>query len=147
VSWNTYAIFKDNDSRRDYSFGEMVSALGGNDVGVLQPPFSILPKEGESVEIVNVGGVKTKEFIIENIPFEFAIPVLTGWELGYVTDDQHVRDVGVWIDDVFYELGVGRLRYKLSSILADNDKDPEHYFRHKVTVLGIRPVVRRSAAM
>jgi len=147
VSWNTYAIFKDNDSRRDYGFGEMVSALGGNDVGVLQPPFSILPKEGESAEIVNVGGVKTKEFVIENIPFEFAIPVLTGWELGYVTDDQHVRDVGVWIDDSIYELGVGRLRYKLSSILADNDKDPEHYYRHKVTVLGIRPVVRRSAGM
>ena len=29
VSWNARAIFKDNDKRRDYRFGEMVSGLGG----------------------------------------------------------------------------------------------------------------------
>lgn len=39
VSWETYAIFKDNDRERSYGFGEMVSGLGGNDVGVIQPPF------------------------------------------------------------------------------------------------------------
>lgn len=35
VSWETYAIFKDNDTRRGYQFGEIVSGLGGNDVEVV----------------------------------------------------------------------------------------------------------------
>jgi len=139
VSWNAYAIFKDNDDRRDYLFGEIVSAAGGTDVGVLQVPFAILPREGEGGGSFT-GGLQTKEFVIENIPFRFAIPMLTGWELGYLTDDQHVRDVGIWIDDWTYEIGVGRLRYKLFSILADNDSWPDHYNRHKVTILGIEPV-------
>ena len=139
VSWDTYSIFKDDSGRRGYAFGEMVSALGGNDVGVLQPPFSILPIKGEGGGALG-GGVQTKEYVIENIPFQYAIPLLTGWELGYLTDDQHVKDVGVWIGDWSYELGVGKLHYTLSSILADNDKLPGHYDRHKVTVLGIRPV-------
>jgi len=117
----------------------MVSALGGNDVGVLQPPFSILPIKGAGGGSL-AGGVQTKEYVIENIPFQYAIPMLTGWELGYLTDDQHVKDVGVWIGDWSYELGVGKLHYTLSSIRADNDKLPGHYDRHKVTVLGIRPV-------
>ncbi len=45
VSWETSAIFKDNYGRRDYGFGEMVSGLGGNDVGIIQPPFSTVPEE------------------------------------------------------------------------------------------------------
>jgi hypothetical protein len=39
ASWNTYAIYKDNDTRRDYSFVELVSAMGGNDVGVITAFF------------------------------------------------------------------------------------------------------------
>jgi hypothetical protein len=39
------AIFKDNDTRRDYDFGEFVSGIGGRDVAVVELPFSILPRE------------------------------------------------------------------------------------------------------
>lgn len=138
VSWNTYAIFKDNDSRRDYVFSELVSTVGGNDVGIVQPPFAILPKEGEGGDFLP-GGVKKEQVVIENIPFEYAVPVLTGWELNYLTDDQHVQEVGIWIDDWSF---IGdTLSYKLSSILRDDDFTPPHSARHKVTILGIRPTV------
>jgi hypothetical protein len=138
VSWRTDAILKDNSDRRDYMFGELVSTLGGSDVGTIQPPFSVLPKEPEGGGTTG-GGVATEDVVIENVPYNYAIPMLTGWEIGYLTDDQHVKDLGIWIDD--WSFGGGTLRYKLSSILRDNDLFPAHLARHKITILGIRSVV------
>ncbi len=95
VSWETSAIIKDNSRRRDYGFGEMVSGLGGGDVGLIQPPFSIIPEEDVcDGSIGPTGVVRTEEFVIENVPFEFAIPMLTGWELGYLCDDEWVKEMG-----------------------------------------------------
>jgi len=144
VSWETYGIFKDNKGRRDYAFGEMVSGLGGNDVGIIQPPFSILPIEDNGA-CVSEGGAEAQEFVVENVPFEYAIPMLTGWELGYGRDvkgcdDNHVKEIGIWIDEWGYDKNTRTLRYKLSSILTDKDDTPGHYFNHKVTVLGLKPV-------
>jgi hypothetical protein len=84
--------------------------------------------------------VQRQAFVIENVPFAIAVPVLTGWELSYLTDDQHVKDVGVWIEDWSYTPSPtgGTLRYTLGSILADDDDWPPHVIRHRVTVLGIR---------
>ena len=145
VSWNTYSIFKDNARRRDYIFGEMVSALGGNDVGVLQPPFSILPHEDIGGGCTAQGAVstRTEDFFIDNIPFEYAIPMLTGWELYYFCDDENVKEIGVWIDKWSYDKDpaapTGSLRYTLTSALHDKDNDPGHFCNHKVTILGLRP--------
>ncbi|MCM3902526.1 MAG: hypothetical protein ND866_12535 [Pyrinomonadaceae bacterium] len=146
VSWETSAIFKDNRARRDYKFGEIVSGLGGIDVGVIQPPFSILPAEDSSF-CASVGpvGLQTQEFVIEKIPFEFAIPMLTGWELEYgCGGDQHVQEGGVWIDKWDYDKNSGTLRYTLATVLRDEEDGPTRSSSHKVTVLGIRPVARVS---
>lgn len=141
VSWETYAIFKDNDTRRDYTFGEIVSGLGGNDIGVIQPPFSILPIDGVGGGALSSAGVRTQEFVIENIPFKYAVPMLTGWELRYLTDDQHVKEIGIWIDDIQYNPNApGTFIYKVSSILHDDDNWPDFYSRHKVTILGLKSV-------
>ena len=143
VSWNTYVIFKDNDTRTDYGFVELVSAMGGNDVGVVQPPFSILPSEGTDslfsrcAYIPPPSEVKTEDFVVENVPFQYAIPMLTGWSLEYTCTDHHVKDIGIWIDGWTYS--GGRLQYTLSSVLRDNDGQPNDR-SHKVTILGFRPV-------
>jgi hypothetical protein len=143
VSWETSAIFKDNRGRRDYGFGEMVSGLGGNDVGLIQSPFSIVTEEVDCDGSVGPAGVvQTKEFVVENVPFEFAIPMLTGWELGYLCDDEYVKEIGIWIDEWGYDSMTRTLRYKLSSILTDIDNFPGHYYGHKVTILGLRSVPR-----
>jgi hypothetical protein len=152
VSWNTYSIFKDNARRRDYGFGEIVSALGGNDVRILQPPFSILPREdlggNECIAQGDLHDVTTEEFVVENVPFEYAIPMLTGWELRYVCENHHVKEIGIWIDDWRYEKDPanphGRLSYKLSSVLRDKDDDPGHQRTHKITILGLRPATGRT---
>jgi hypothetical protein len=144
VSWNSYAILKDDDARRDSWFGEVVSGMGGSDVGVLQPPFSLRPLDPTSCPEIGGAGVKTEEFVIDSIPFEYAVPMLTGWDLQYGCDDQHVKEIGVWIEDD-WSYSAGTLRYKLSSILRDDDNDPEHFRRHKVSVLGLRPLARVAA--
>ena len=143
VSWETHTVFKDNDRRRDYIFGETVSALTGGDVGIIQPPFSILPTEDGGGLQTAQGGILTKDFVIENIPFEFAVPMLTGWDLRYELDDEHITEIGIWIEDWSYEkpfgAPAGTLRYKLSSVMRDKNSKPGHAFRHKVTMLGLRP--------
>jgi len=151
VSWDTYAILKDNDTKRNYYFAEVVSGMGGNDVGVVQPPFSIRPIENQSSFWGQIcsgrNQVTTAEFVIENIPYQFAIPMLTGWELEYqqTCGDQHVNEIGMWIDSWTYEPpsggAGGKLRYTLSFVLHDEDNVPIFGTAHKVTVLGLRRVM------
>ena len=144
MSWNTYGILKDDSARRDYVFTEAVSDLFGLDVHQIQPPFSILPIESVSGGFGG-GGIKTKEVVIDMIPYKYAIPMLTGWELGYTTSDQHVKEIGVWIDEIHYgdpNDPSGRLRYTASSVLHDDDTFPDNYFRHKITILGLGPMVQ-----
>jgi len=141
VSWNTYAILKDDSDRRDYLFTEVVSSLFGSDVHPIQPPFAILPIESDSGGFGGAG-VKSKDIVIDQIPWEYAIPMLTGWEVGYTVSDQHVKEIGIWIDEIHYleqNDPPGRLRYTVSSILHDDDTFPDNYFRHKITILGIGP--------
>jgi hypothetical protein len=153
ISWNTYSIIKDNELRYNYQFGEMVSALGGRDVGVRQPPFSILPLEelggNACIPQGDFHGVHTEDFVIENVPSEYAIPMLTGWELRYPCDDENVKEIGIWIDKWQYvkdpTAATGRLSYTLSSVLRDKDDNPGHNRRHKVTILGLRPTTSVTA--
>jgi len=150
VSWSPYTIFEDNDTRRDYTFAEMVSGLGGNDVGLIQPPFSILPTAANAplLGFITTCGetpgdpTVTEHHVIENIPYQFAIPMLTGWDVQYICSDEHVKDVGVSIDDWSYlppSGGTGgTLQYTLSSTLADNLSSRGHSVSDRVTVLGLR---------
>lgn len=147
VSWDTSTLFKDNSGRRGYGFGEMVSGLGGKDLGVIQPPFSILPHEDAGFPSVCLGepiGEKTEEVVIESVPYEYAIPMLTGWELAYGCDDEHVTQLGTWLDEIRYDktagAPTGTLHYKVFSILKDKDGSPGHAYSHKVTILGLKPI-------
>lgn len=148
VSWQTFGIFKDNSTKRDYSLSELVSGMAGNELRLIQPPFSILPTDDESKPCQSEGGADGTEIVVENVPFEVAIPMLTGWELGYGRqdsgcEDQHIAEVGIWINEWSYTklpgASTGTLRYKLSSRFRDQNSQPGHYFRHKVAILGLRP--------
>lgn len=152
ASWETYAILKDNDARRGYGFGQIVSGLGGRDVGTVQPPFSILPHEDTGVIGACLGSAqrqRTEDVTVENVPFEYAIPMLTGWNLRYGCDDEHVTEVGTWLDEFTYDKApgapTGTLHYKVSSILEDKDGSPGHFNDHKVTILGLKPVASAPA--
>ncbi len=147
MSWNTYTILKDDSDKREYVFTEAVSGVSGLDVHPVQPPFAILPIESASGGFGGAG-VKSKEIVIDTIPYAYAIPMLTGWEVGYSVSDQHVKDIGIWIDEMHYREPndpPGRLRYKISSVLHDDDTYPDNYFRHKITILGLGPALKGAA--
>ena len=155
LSWSTQVIFKDNDERWEpffgdngYYFGEMVTGIGGEDLGVIHPPFLAMPLDDDGL----VGGavfggshlVVTKEFTITNIPYENAVPILSGWDLHYgpIDGDHHVRKIGIWISDWSYSkpfrASRGTLKYTLSTILTDDSQNLSAA-NHRVTVLGIKP--------
>jgi hypothetical protein len=147
VSWETYAIFKDDDGRRDYRFGEIVSGLGGSEVGVVQPPFSILPIEDEGGVFSGCGVISnpviTSDHEIHTVPYKYAIPMLTGWDLRHLCQDEKIQEIGAWITDWSYDPNnPGILRYKLSTALLGDG----FYSRHKVTILGLGPVTLREGA-
>jgi len=142
-SWESYYILKDNHIHHDYYYGEFFSALGGNDIGVIEPPFTILPREdiGFFAGCLGTDVKRTKEVEILDVPFDYAIPMLTGWEIGYHCDDQHVKDIGIWLEDIEFEKdpaeSTGTLRYTVVSELRDDDTFPGQISSHKVNILGI----------
>ncbi|KPK37862.1 MAG: hypothetical protein AMJ65_13610 [Phycisphaerae bacterium SG8_4] len=148
VSWDSRLILKDNKTRHDFYAAEIVSVFGGASVGVIQPPFTITPAEeidsmlftGTITGAGGEGGLKTENVAIENIPFDYAVPVLTGWSLEYTDEDHHVRDIGARIESFSYDKNpgdsTGTLRYTISSILDDRNEGKWTQNLHRVNILG-----------
>jgi hypothetical protein len=61
--------------------------------------------------------------------------MLTGWDLQFACDDEHLREVGVWIDEVSFASGT--LSYRLSSNMRDNNAPPGFRMRPDVVILGL----------
>ncbi|MCM2281470.1 MAG: hypothetical protein NDI61_06445 [Bdellovibrionaceae bacterium] len=141
VSWEANAILKDNAVRRDYRFGVRAVVLAGTAVEVKQPPFTIIPKEDSGACLISPGGVRTEEQVVENVPFDYAVPMLTGWDLAHECNDEHVKEMGAWIHDISYEKApesqTGTLRYSVSSVIRDSDSRPGQKFKHRVSILGL----------
>jgi hypothetical protein len=87
---------------------------------------------------------------VDRIGFEYAIPMLAGWQLGYGEavqgcDDEHIQEMGIWIDDWSYvkDAGspTGTLHYKLSSVFRDDDSDPGKLEREKICVLAFKRAI------
>jgi hypothetical protein len=141
-SWETKTIFKDNALRRNYAFGELVSAASGHGTEAVHPPFTIVPVEDHS-NCVPVGKAESESRSIGGVSFDVAIPVLTGWDLSYVCNDRHVQEIGVWLEDFVYNPGTprpssnGRLDYTIRSVLRD-DGGGGAIYRHRMSVLGLR---------
>lgn len=150
VSWESHYILKDNSLREDNWFREWVTVLAGDDIGLINPPFSILPIEDDDSWFSGciTGGERlmTTEHVIENIPFEYALPVLTGYDLGEGCDDKDVKEVGIWLHDATYEKPpntiTGTLRYQISSIFSGDGDQQGHLRNHNVRIIGLRGTER-----
>jgi hypothetical protein len=142
-TWETKTIFKDNSLKRDYGTAEIVSVLAGPGIGVVQPPFTIVPVEDKS-NCVAFGDPESESRTISQVPFDIAIPVLTGWDLSYVCDDEPVEEIGIWIDSFEYTGPAGGpgglLKYTIAAVLHDQDRGNANRFRHRVSILGFNRV-------
>ena len=85
------------------------------------------------------GTERTYNYAVPTPPFTWAIPMLTGWDIGTPCDDQHLRKAGVWIEDFHYEHvpGAGILHYTVRTTYSDKDDYPGMWDRVQIDVLGI----------
>jgi len=141
VTWESTGLIKDNSSDHGETMAELVTAMGGRDVGVINPPFTVVPKDdcdqcGGGCSV----GVESEEHTVSGVPFEFAVPVLSSWELSYGLDDENVLDIGMWMPRWKWTSlpGGGNLSYTLSSILVDDDGCPFFVHRAQIKILGFR---------
>lgn len=140
ISWDSAMIFKDN-STRSFIGAEMVSVLGDPGVDIVRRPLFIAPRVPSSCPSVNLPESRSVWVAVPNLTYDYAVPVLAGFNIGDVCDDNHVKEVGAWIDTWYYEKNpgnpTGTLHYQVSSIFKDQDGLPGMAIpQYKVNILG-----------
>jgi len=142
VTWESMGFIKNDDLEWTQTFAELVTAFAGNDVGVINPPFNVTPQEDYGIGCSSLGspGIDSQERIVEGVPFQFAVPVLSGWDLSYSCNDENVRQIGAWIPKWSWTPGPagGTLRYTVSTVLEKDDHLPFFLSRSQIKILGFR---------
>ena len=161
IKWQTETILKDNGAPR-YRAAEIVSVLKGDSVTMWRPQ-SVVLESGDGTPGVYANDVVLAErtpsscppaalaseqfttYRIDGVPFTWAIPMLTGWDVGDPCDDNHVKFAGVEIIDWHYERPAGQasgeLYYTVATRFADKDRLPGMVDRVQVDVLGVNPIL------
>ncbi|HZR80059.1 MAG TPA: hypothetical protein VFD92_03095 [Candidatus Binatia bacterium] len=158
IKWTTDVVLK-NDSNHDVYGAEIATILSGRSVQVWKPQ-SVLLESGHpdapgfldndlklepwSGSNVCVGSTQTRNryaFKIEGVPFTWAVPMLTGWEVGDQCSDQFVKTMGAWIEDWSWERNpgdsTGTLRYTISTVFEDEHPDTGIANGMQVEILGL----------
>lgn len=124
-----------------------VQRLGGSEgVGPAANAVDLSPASGSSF-CSALGGMdeRVEEYSIPNVPFRYAVPMLTGWSTGYSCTDHHVKRVGAYIDTFRYDRPAGALTgtlyYTVRTVMQDNARHDASWSSVAVTVLGIDPVL------
>ncbi|MDR4516615.1 MAG: hypothetical protein MRK00_04420 [Nitrosomonas sp.] len=136
--WITQTILKDNGTRTHW-VKTRAAIIGGDSVKLRADFLPLNPRSGKTNICRNGvdGIVHTETFRIYDLPYDYAIPMLTGWDLNYECHDQHVQRAGIWIHDIRFDPESKGLEYKLSSILRDRNGAPSFNTSHRVSVLGL----------
>jgi hypothetical protein len=168
ISWTSTTLWKDNNTRRDYYGAELVSVLSGQGVQPLLQPATVLRWSGSlgrwlsqpntvpltpnndpagfpSTCVGEGEGPETQQeqFSVQNVPFDYALPVLGGWQLEYPCTDHHVKKIGVWLKGFSYVkapgAATGTLLYTIESTLTDHAIRGIHIgeARYKISILGL----------
>jgi len=161
INWTSTTLWKDNSARRDYYGAEMISILNGQGVQMLHPAkvlrwsdslgrwqlqsntVPLSPHEPEGLGCVGGEELIQTRYSVQNVPFDYAVPVLTGWQLEYPCSDHHVKKIGVWLTEFSYVRApgapTGTLYYTVESTLADEAFFGDHGGEalYNVSILGL----------
>jgi len=160
VKWRSSVVLKDNDSP-SFRAAELVSVLRGESVSFFQPQNARIESGYDSPAtvtndirlkarddiscgaVLGTPAVKERTMVVTTPPYTWATPMLSGWDLAEICDDEHKRRVGAWISDFSYTRlpgdSFGTLRYTVST--AFGDKEPFGFNdRVQVDVLGFNMV-------
>ncbi len=135
--WATQTLFKDNGIRT-HRIKTRAALIRGSSVK-LRPDFLVLNPRSANTNSCRKsadGVVRTQTFRINELPYDYAIPMLTGWDLAYECEQQQVQQAGIWIHDIHFDPDSQSMEYKVSSILRDKDGAPSFNAVHRITVLG-----------
>jgi hypothetical protein len=159
ITWTSQTVLKDDATLHSYNAAELVTILSGESVEMWQPrqvlhlkgnppdwvpePTQLILKPAEPCGFTCNGNGNEEHlefYSVENVPYDYAIPVLTGWDMQYATEDHHVERIGVYLVEFDYvkdpNAATGTLNYTIFSTMRD-DSDNGHYDpKYKVSVLG-----------
>jgi len=157
VKWRSDVVMKDNDTQ-PFRSAEMVSILKGDSVDVFHPSSVVVEGGNEAKGLLKndvrlkpakserfCGAVgnsfKRRQVSVVTPPYNWAMPMLTGWDLTEACNDEHVRRIGTFIESFSYvrnpDGSNGTLRYTVVSTLGDKSPDPL-FDNLQVDVLGIK---------
>lgn len=85
--------------------------------------------------------MRTEEYFVEGLPFDYAVPPLTGWDLRHdCRGDRDLLEAGVWLNHFNYHKEeddpTGTLEVQVSSVFQD-DGDASHDASHRFSILGL----------
>lgn len=142
--WKFETVFQGKDRYRRYDTAQVVSALGGRSVEMMQTGFDIysIPELHQDSGIEDV---VTQDLVVENVPFDAAVPVLMGWSLADQDKEIQPQDMGVWIESFTYDRAPGAesgtLIYRVKSVFVDDNgtfsSNGSIFPRLQVNILGI----------
>ena len=157
LTWTSQTILVDNGGAHTHRQAEIVTILSGQSVQMMQPrsvlhligsnwveePTQMILEPAEPVGFTCVGNGPEEQlevYAYERLEFDYAIPVLTGWDMQYACEDHEIERVGVYLVEFEYikdpNAATGTLHYTIFSTMRD-DSDNGHYLpRYKVSVLG-----------
>lgn len=163
LEWNSQTVLKDNDKQRPYHGAATVSVLLGDSVHVWEPEkalvhqstsapgaweqvslkgFQLEPRDSAQACLTDDIDYRTYEYVVEDVPFDYALPVLRGWDNGNFCSDTNVASTGVWITEVYYDKqpgGLGKLKYTVASVFSDGggwNGSIGNLTHHGVVILG-----------
>jgi hypothetical protein len=159
IKWRTDVVLKDNSTRR-YGLGQLASVIGGASVRVFNPDFVFMEEGSPPAPDYVVNNLQlaardhanaciqdpsstehTYSYRIDDVPYTWAVPMLTGWDVGVACDDEHEKKVGAWIEDWAFvpdtSPGKGTLFYTVRTILEDKNPDRELWDGAQVEILGV----------
>jgi hypothetical protein len=158
IDWISKTILKENAASCRFRSADIVTILRGGSVRFWQPQTVVLesgsgtpgpkpnawtlaPRATSPCPNVGAGAGRVYHFAIDDLPYRWAVPMLTGWDVGDVCNDNNVERVGAWIEDFDYAPPAGgqpgKLYYTVRTLLADEDDFPGMRDQVKVGVLGV----------
>ena len=136
--WVAQTIFKANTTQ-SYHAKTRAALIHGHSVKLRADFLALNPRmeKNDPCRKNSEGVVRTQTYRITDLPYDYAIPLLTGWELVNDCEHQKVQRAGIWLHDIRFDAKRSTMEYSLSSILRDHDGAPGFSATHRVTILGL----------
>jgi hypothetical protein len=138
--FEVHGILKDNDGRTP-RFTAETSVVEGRGVRLVHEPFPIRPADDCGWFEGCIGDGNTRDRLrsdrvtVRGVAGDFVIPILSGLNIDYEFDDEHVRTAGAFLNQIQFDPATRDLHYTVNTVLLDKNGDPPFSAEYNVTLL------------